>query len=96
MKIEKASPDLETEVIFAGICAHCGACGTFCPHIEYQKDGLPKILDACNETIGQCYNSCPRTTLNISEIEKETFGKIRDDEFLGCYEKTVLVFSKKW
>ncbi len=95
MKIEKASPNLETEVIFAGLCAHCGACGTFCPHIEYQKDGVPKILDACNEVVGQCYNSCPRTSLNIPQLEQKMFGKTRKDEFLGYYEKAILVSSKK-
>ena len=95
MKIEKASPDLEVEVIMRGLCAHCGACGTFCPHIEYQNNGLPKILDACNETIGQCYNSCPRTTLNVTDIEKKMFGNSREDEFLGYFTKSVLVKSKK-
>lgn len=95
MKIEKSSPNLEAEVIMRGLCAHCGACGTFCPHIEYQKDGLPKILDACNEVIGQCYNSCPRTTLNVADIEQKMFGNLREDEFLGYYTQSVLVKSKK-
>ena len=95
MKIEKASPNLEAEVIFKGLCAHCGACGTFCPHIEYQNDGLPKILDACNEVVGQCYNSCPRTSFNISELEEKMFGKPREDEYLGYYTTAVLVKSKK-
>ena len=95
MKIEKASPNLEAEVVFKGLCAHCGACGTFCPHIEYQNDGLPKVLDACNEVVGQCYNSCPRTTLNIPDIEEKMFGKSRENEFLGFYTRAVLVKSKK-
>lgn len=95
MKKEKASPHLETEVIFRGICAHCGACGAFCSHIEYQKDGIPKVLDACNEIVGQCYNSCPRTTFNVPELEDKIFGIQREDELLGYYTKTVLVNSKK-
>ena len=95
MKKEKASPHLETEVIFRGLCAHCGACGAFCPHIEYQEDGLPKVLDACNEIVGQCYNSCPRTTFNIPELEEIVFGKHREDEFLGYFIKAVMVKSKK-
>jgi len=93
MKIEKASPDLEVEVIFKGLCAHCGSC--FCPHIEYQKDGLPKILDSCNETVGKCYNSCPRTSLDIADIDRKMFGKLRENEFLGHYEKSYLVKSKQ-
>jgi len=95
MKIEKASPNLEAEVIMRGLCAHCGACGTFCPHIEYQQDGIPKVLDACNEVIGQCYNSCPRTTLDIANIENQMFGKSRENEFLGVFTTSVFVKSKK-
>jgi coenzyme F420-reducing hydrogenase beta subunit len=95
MKIEKSSPDLEAEVIMRGLCAHCGACGTFCPHIEYQEDGLPKILDACTETIGQCYNSCPRTIFDLTDIEEKMFGNSRKDEFLGYFTNCVLVKSKK-
>ncbi len=95
MKIEKASANLEAEVIMRGLCAHCGACGTFCPHIEYLNDGLPHILDACNEIIGQCYNSCPRTTFDVNTIEKKMFGKSRSDEYLGYFEKSILVTSKK-
>ncbi|MBN2155685.1 MAG: Coenzyme F420 hydrogenase/dehydrogenase, beta subunit C-terminal domain [Candidatus Lokiarchaeota archaeon] len=94
MKTEKSSPDLETEVVFAGLCAHCGCCGAFCPHIEYQQDGLPQILDACNETVGQCYNSCPRTSLDISNIEQKMFGHLREDESLGYFTKSILVKSK--
>ena len=26
MKIEKSSQDLENEVIYAGLCIHCGSC----------------------------------------------------------------------
>ncbi len=77
MKIEKASPNLEAEVIFKGLCAHCGACN--CPHIQYQENGEPKILDACNETVGMCYNNCPRTSFDVHTLEEKIFGKSRED-----------------
>ncbi len=95
MKIEKSSSDLESEIIFRDMCAHCGTCGAFCPHIEYQDDGNPKILDSCNETVGVCYNSCPRANLNISSLEQKKFGKVREDPILGIYSEKILVKSGK-
>ncbi|MHA1727476.1 MAG: Coenzyme F420 hydrogenase/dehydrogenase, beta subunit C-terminal domain [Promethearchaeota archaeon] len=93
MKIEKGSADLEAEVIFREICAHCGMCG-WCPHIEYEEDGTPRLLDTCNEVVGYCYNACPRTNFNVSLLEEKMFGKTREDEFLGVYDEKVSVKSK--
>lgn len=98
MKVEKSSADLESEIIFRGLCAHCGTCGAFCPHIEYYEEGddagLPKVLDSCIENVGVCYNSCPRADFNVSDLEKAMYGKIREDEVLGVYLDTILVKSK--
>jgi len=94
MKIEKGSPDLESEVIFRDLCSHCGACGASCvKHIQYGEDGIPVILDSCNETVGLCYNSCPRTGFNLSQLEQKMFGKNREDELLGVYSEKILVKS---
>ncbi|MHA1870446.1 MAG: hypothetical protein ACTSXF_05810, partial [Promethearchaeota archaeon] len=99
MKIEKYSADLESEVIFKGLCAHCGTCGAFCPHIQYFEDGpdagLPYVLDSCSETLGLCYNSCPRADFNVNEMEEKMYGKLREDEALGVYIEKIAVKSKK-
>lgn len=93
MKIEKGSPDLESEVIFRDFCCHCGTCGALCPHIEYGTDGIPMVLDSCNEVVGLCYNSCPKTGFNVTLMEQKVFGKNREDELLGVYSDKVLVKS---
>ncbi len=94
MKVEKSSQDLENEVIYSGLCIHCGSCNAFCPHMDFTPEtGEAYVVDECSETIGLCYNACPRTFLPISEIEQELFGQTRVDIAVGVYKDIVQVKS---
>jgi len=95
MKVEKCSQDLENEVIYAGLCIHCGSCNAFCPHMDFNKEtGEAYVVDECTETVGLCYNACPRSFLPVSEIETELFGQTRVDLAVGVYKDIIQVKSK--
>jgi len=95
MKIEKSSQDLENEVIYGGLCIHCGSCNAFCPHMDFNKEtGLAYVVDECAETVGLCYNACPRSFLPISEIEQKMFGQTRVDLGVGVYKDIIQIKSK--
>ncbi len=89
VKVEKSSQDLQIEVWATEECMHCGACGAFCPHIQYGDDGTPHIVDQCWENVGLCYNSCPRAMLDIRDVDQGTFKKVRENEAVGVFEKVV-------
>lgn len=94
MKVEKSSQDLENEVIFAGLCIHCGSCNAFCPHMDFNHDtGQAYVVDECAETVGLCYNACPRSFLPVNEIEERMFGETRVDLAVGVYKDIVQVKS---
>jgi len=95
MKVEKCSQDLENEVIYAGLCIHCGSCNAFCPHMDFnQETGEAFVVDECTETVGLCYNACPRSYLPVSEIEQALFGQTRIDLAVGVYKDIIQVKSK--
>ncbi|HEC40890.1 hypothetical protein LCGC14_0674900 [marine sediment metagenome] len=94
MKIEKSSQELENEVIYADLCIHCGSCNAFCPHMDFNhENGEAYVVDECAETVGLCYNACPRSFLPISEIEQKLFGKTRIDLTVGVYNDIIQVKS---
>ena len=95
MKVEKSSQDLENEVIYAGLCIHCGSCNAFCPHMDFNSEtGEAFVVDECAETVGLCYNACPRSFLPVSEIEEKLFGQTRVDLAVGVYKDIIQVKSK--
>jgi len=52
------------------------------------------VVDECSETIGLCYNACPRSFLPVSEIEEKLFGQKRVDLAIGVYKDIIQVKSK--
>lgn len=97
-KIQKGWKELESEVIEAGRCVYCGACGAFCINIKFDKDkekpyddGSCEEINTCREGYGVCYNLCPKTAIEhfpIDLLDKWVFGK-EHDKILGHYSMIV-------
>ena len=63
--------------------------------MDFNKDtGEAYVVDECAETVGLCYNACPRSFLPISEIEMKLYGKTRIDLAVGVYNDIIQVKSK--
>lgn len=88
MKIERCLTDLQLEVIYNDSCIKCGSCGAFCPNI-YFDEGNVKYKEQCSETVGICYNACPRAHLDVAALDKKIFGKARENQALGVYSKAL-------
>ena len=80
--------ELEHKVITSMICCRCGTCEAFCPKIEH-KENRPALVEY-DPLCGLCFTYCPRTFLDMGEMESKLFGRTRNaDEALGIYKKAV-------
>jgi len=85
--------ELEHKVITPEICCKCGTCEAFCHKIEH-KENRPTLMEY-DPLCGLCFAYCPRTFLDMPEIESKLFGRARTEgEALGIYEKAVSAQSK--
>jgi coenzyme F420 hydrogenase subunit beta len=78
--------DLETEVIYNGLCCYCGSCGAFCKEYITYENGIPVTKKKCDEIYGACYDFCPRTFFSPFKVERLVFGDVRTDNLLGYYK----------
>lgn len=97
----KGFEGLKEEIIDTNRCSYCGACLSFCEHLEPGPDA-PVLKEECSldkdgvlkcSTNGTCYEICPMTETDIEGLEKlflDSNGT--NDTFLGVY--TTLIAGK--
>ncbi len=93
-KFQKGWQELDSEIIKAGKCLYCGACGAFCSNIKFDsekeipvEDGSCKDVSTCRDGFGLCYNICPKTgtdQIPLSLLDKWVFAK-EQEKILGHY-----------
>jgi coenzyme F420-reducing hydrogenase beta subunit len=103
-KTSKGFEGLNQEIIERNLCTYCGACASFCEHIELETDAtraVPLLKDACpldKEGVltcsenGTCYDVCPMTETDIEDLEKKIMdpeGIKERDEHLGIYKALI-------
>mgnify|MGYP006279374819 CR=1 FL=1 len=99
-KIHKGWKELEEEVIKAGKCTYCGACGAFCLNIQYDQEkeipieeGVCEEMNTCREGYGVCYNLCPQVgtdQIPLFLLDKWVFEE-KQDKILGHYKNIISV-----
>jgi coenzyme F420 hydrogenase subunit beta len=80
--VVKGPRDLEKNVLMKGLCAACGACTNLCPYIDMVK-GKAVFIESCGLSEGKCYDSCPRSYIDVPSLDKNIFGSYRKDLALG-------------
>ena len=84
---------LQKEVLLRGLCTACGACVNICPYMRFVSDRVI-MLDKCGLAQGRCYEFCPRTELNVAEMDSKVFGTQRKDALLGRYMSIITARPK--
>ncbi|MHC1579444.1 MAG: Coenzyme F420 hydrogenase/dehydrogenase, beta subunit C-terminal domain [Candidatus Alkanophagales archaeon] len=95
--LERGFADLKEEVIEAGRCCLCGTCAAFCGRIsvrggDHGEAATPSFDADYDVLCGLCYTLCPRTFLEVGEIEKRVFGRAsKEGEVLGVFRRAYAV-----
>ncbi|MDY6965369.1 MAG: Coenzyme F420 hydrogenase/dehydrogenase, beta subunit C-terminal domain [Halobacteriota archaeon] len=84
MPVKKGAKELEKEVIKSGLCTSCGACIGICPYINLVRERAI-VIEQCGIDEGKCYNYCPRTYIDLSELDQKVFDSERKDAAIGSY-----------
>jgi coenzyme F420-reducing hydrogenase beta subunit len=97
-EVSKGFEGLKEEIIDKKRCSYCGACLSFCEHLEPGPDA-PVLKEDCSldkdgvlkcSTNGTCYDICPMTETDIEGLEMLFLdSECVNDEFLGVYKTLI-------
>ena len=94
LKLKKGPQDLEQRVLKQGMCCVCGGCMGLCPYFIEMKEHVV-LMEPCGLTEGRCYDICPRTEVNLEDLNKEVFGHGRDNYVLGSNKSVLMSQSRE-
>jgi coenzyme F420-reducing hydrogenase beta subunit len=75
---------LQKEVMERDLCSSCGICVGLCPYIKTVRDRV-KVIYPCGHEEGTCYSVCPKTPMDIADMDRAVFGREREDQSLGLF-----------
>lgn len=80
--------ELHSKVLSPGLCTGCGACTSLCPYLN-AVEGRAVLLEPCGREEGRCYLFCPRTEVDLPQLEERVFGRSGGDPALGVYSSVL-------
>lgn len=80
---------LESLVLGRGLCTMCGACARMCPYLEVHRGRIVKLHD-CDLEEGRCFAHCPRTALDLAELNRNRFGSEEVPVELGFQTRVLM------
>lgn len=89
LKLNKGPQELEAGVLGPGVCCSCGACMGLCPYFMVMQEHVV-LMEPCGLEAGRCYEVCPRTVVDIDDLNQQVFGKARDDFALGVNQGVLM------
>ncbi len=84
---------LETLVLERDLCTMCGACAQMCPYLVPWKGRIVKLHD-CDLPEGRCYEYCPRTKVQLDDLQEAIFGRREVDPEMGVVRRILATRAK--
>lgn len=76
---------LKNDILSNDLCSACGLCVGLCPYIKTRRDRV-RVIYPCGLDQGTCYSVCPKTGLDLGEMDRRVFGREREDQALGVLQ----------
>ena len=73
----------------SGLCCSCGACIGLCPYFLVMQERVA-LTEPCGLAEGRCYDICPRTPTDLNALNRQVFGRDRDDFALGSHQAVLM------
>lgn len=98
MQLDSAFPRLQTDVIRAGLCTHCGTCaGLSGGTLKMQQTAsgpLPTAPVGSTVTLPTAaYEACPGKGLNYPDLNTFVFGRQPDNWLIGNYREIAIGYA---
>lgn len=78
---------LKSSILDKDMCSGCGMCVGLCPYFMGIRDRV-RVIHSCGLKDSTCFNTCPKASLDIGELDTSVFGaprKTRPWEYSGAY-----------
>lgn len=89
---------LQTKVIQAGLCTHCGTCVGLAPDaLSMQPSArgpLPALLTTATPNLpAAVWDACPGQRIDYPQLNQTLFGQLPENWLIGCYRQIYIGYA---